>query len=159
MGIFVGAKKYMGKHKKLDRYCKSVGLNFTTPKEAKEGKYIDRKCPFTSSVNIRGRILKGMVISCKMQRTVVLRRNYLHYIKKYKRFEKRHSNLVAPCAPCFEPKEATSSRPDSAGRSPRPCGSTCSSARRTRSSGSRASSSACSRHARGARGSRANHAR
>merc|ERR1711966_244018 len=90
---------------KLDRYCKSVGLSFPTPKEAKEGKYIDRKCPFTSSVNIRGRILKGMVISCKVQRTVVLRRNYLHYIKKYKRFEKRHSNLVAHCAPCFEPKE------------------------------------------------------
>merc|ERR1711918_196655 len=68
-------------------------------------KYIGKKCPFTSSVNIRGRILKGMVISTKMQRTVVLRRNYLHYIKKYKRFEKRHSNLVAHCSPAFEPKE------------------------------------------------------
>ena len=36
-----------------------------------------------------------------MSRTVVLRRNYLHFIKKYKRFEKRHSNCVAHCSPCF----------------------------------------------------------
>jgi len=35
----------------------------------------------------------------------LLRRNYLHYIKKYKRFAKRHTNLVAHCSPAFEPKE------------------------------------------------------
>merc|ERR1711964_261711 len=104
--VFIGAKKYIGKNRKLDRYHKSVGLGFGVPKEAKEGKYVDKKCPFTSKVNIRGRILKGMVISAgKMQRTVVLRRNYLHFIKKYKRFEKRHTNLVCHCSPCFEPKE------------------------------------------------------
>merc|ERR1712216_725690 len=75
-------------------------------KEAKEGKYIDKKCPFTSKVNIRGRILKGMCISAgKMARTVVVRRNYLHFIKKYKRFEKRHNNVSVHCSPCFEPKE------------------------------------------------------
>ena len=104
--IFVGAKKYIGKNRKLDRYVKGVGLGFSIPKEAKEGKYIDKKCPFTSKVNIRGRILKGMCISAgKMQRTVVVRRNYLHFIKKYKRFEKRHNNVSVHCAPCFEPKE------------------------------------------------------
>jgi small subunit ribosomal protein S11e len=31
---------------------------FKTPKEAIEGNYIDKKCPFTSDVSIRGRILK-----------------------------------------------------------------------------------------------------
>ena len=105
--IFVGAKKYIGKNnKKVDRYIRSVGLGFSIPKTAKESKYVDKKCPFTSRVNIRGRILKGMLISAgKMQRTVVLRRNYLHFIKKYKRFEKRHNNVVAHCSPCFEPKE------------------------------------------------------
>merc|ERR1711900_71454 len=105
--VFVGAKKYLGgKNKKLARYSKSVGLGFPIPKEAKEGKYVDKKCPFTSRVNIRGRILKGMCISAgKMHRTVVLRRNYLHFIKKYKRFEKRHTNIVCHCSPCFEPKE------------------------------------------------------
>merc|ERR1711964_855724 len=95
-----------GKNRKLERYSKSVGPGYAIPKEAREGKYVDKKCPFTSRVNIRGRILKGMVISAgKMARTVVIRRNYLHFIKKYKRSEKRHSNLSAHCSPCFEPTE------------------------------------------------------
>lgn len=41
------------------RYYHSVGLGFRTPKEAIEGTYVDKKCPFTSNVSIRGRILKG----------------------------------------------------------------------------------------------------
>lgn len=35
---------------------------------------------------IRGRILAGKVKSTKMNRTIVVRRDYLHYIKKYQRW-------------------------------------------------------------------------
>lgn len=35
-----------------------VGLGFATPRLAKEGTYIDKKCPFTGNVSIRGRIIK-----------------------------------------------------------------------------------------------------
>merc|ERR1712085_100275 len=103
--VFLGAKRLLGKktNKKAVRYYKNVGLSFSTPKEAKEGNYVDKKCPFTGNVSIRGKILKGMVISTKMKRTIIIRRNYLHYIKKFQRFEKRHSNLAAHCSPCFEP--------------------------------------------------------
>merc|ERR1712142_738989 len=69
---------------------KNVGLGFKTPNEAKDGVYIDKKCPFTGLVQIRGRILTGVVQKMKMQRTIVVRRDYLHFIRKYKRFEKRH---------------------------------------------------------------------
>nr|ACI68815.1 40S ribosomal protein S11 [Salmo salar] len=74
---------------KLPRYHKSVGLGFKTPREAIDGTYIDKKCPFTGNVSIRGRILSGVVTKMKMQRTIVIRRDYLHYIRKYNRFEKR----------------------------------------------------------------------
>merc|ERR1712183_796162 len=57
------------------------------------------------NVSIRGKILKGMVISTKMKNTIVLRRGYLHYIKKYNRFEKRHSTLHVHCSPAFDVKE------------------------------------------------------
>merc|ERR1739847_170305 len=78
---------------KLPRYHKNVWLGFKTPREAIEGTYIDKKCPFTGNVSIRGRILTGFIKSTKMYRTVVVRREYFHYVKKYRRYEKRHSNM------------------------------------------------------------------
>uniref|UniRef100_A0A8C6QJK0 40S ribosomal protein S11-like n=1 Tax=Nannospalax galili TaxID=1026970 RepID=A0A8C6QJK0_NANGA len=84
---------------KLPRY-KNIGLGFQTPKEAIEGTYIDKKCPFTGNVSIRGRILSGVVTKMKMQRTIVVRRDYLHYIRKYNRFKKRHKNTSVHLSPC-----------------------------------------------------------
>uniref|UniRef100_A0A8C2UH76 Small ribosomal subunit protein uS17 n=1 Tax=Chinchilla lanigera TaxID=34839 RepID=A0A8C2UH76_CHILA len=76
---------------KLPRHCRNICLGFKTPKEATEGTYIDKKCPFT------GRILSGVVTKMKMRRTVVVHRDirgdYLHYIHKYNSPEKRHKNL------------------------------------------------------------------
>ncbi|TOF80302.1 30S ribosomal protein S17, partial [Vibrio parahaemolyticus] len=75
------------------RHIRKVGLGFKTPREAIEGTYIDKKCPFTGNVSIRGRILTGIVQKMKMHRTITIRRDYLHYVKKYNRFEKRHRNM------------------------------------------------------------------
>ncbi|CAJ1008432.1 putative RibosomalS17 N-terminal/Ribosomal protein S17 [Leishmania naiffi] len=87
------------------RYAKKIGLGFKTPAKALNGKYIDRKCPFTSNVVIRGRILRGIVHSTKMHRTIIIRRNYLHFIKKYQRYQKRHKSLAVHCSPAFDPKQ------------------------------------------------------
>ena len=84
------------------RYFKKVGLGFVTPSDAIHSTYVDKKCPFTGDVSIRGRILRGMVISTKMNRTIVVRRDYLHYIRKYNRYEKRHTNVHAHCSPAFK---------------------------------------------------------
>lgn len=102
--VFVARTKAVRKGRGL-RWVKSVGLGFKTPKAALTGTYIDKKCPFVGNVSIRGRILKGVVISTKMDRTIVIRRDYLHYIKKYRRYEKRHSTLSAHCSPAFRVKE------------------------------------------------------
>ena len=100
--MFLNSKKLLAKKtSKGVRYFKNVGLGFKTPKEASEGVYIDKKCPFTSNVSIRGKILKGMVVSTKMSRTIIVRRDYLHYVKKYNRFEKRHRNIPVHLSPCF----------------------------------------------------------
>merc|ERR1712198_677375 len=101
--IFQNKKRVAGKvvKGKEQRFVKSVGLGFKTPRYAIEGTYIDKKCPFTGNVSIRGRILTGLVQSMKMKRTIVIRRDYLHFIKKYQRYEKRHKNLAAHMSPCF----------------------------------------------------------
>merc|ERR1711865_1220073 len=107
MGIFIGKKRVIGKPKrgKGFRFYKSVGLGFKTPRTAIEGTYIDKKCPFTGNVSIRGRVLTGTVRSTKMKNSLVMRIDYLHYIKKYQRYEKRHTNISAHCSPCFRVKE------------------------------------------------------
>ncbi|TWU75263.1 hypothetical protein ED733_006028 [Metarhizium rileyi] len=97
------------------RWYKDVGLGFRTPKTAIEGSYIvrlftdypftDKKCPFTGLVSIRGRILTGTVVSTKMHRTLIIRREYLHFIPKYSRYEKRHKNLAAHVSPAFRVEE------------------------------------------------------
>merc|ERR1711909_171742 len=98
----MGRKKLPGVKKvSLKRYIRNVGLGFKMPVEAREGNYIDKKCPFTGKVSIRGRILTGIITKLKMNRTAVIRRDYLHYIKKYNRFEKRHKNISVHLSPCF----------------------------------------------------------
>ncbi|KAI1241404.1 40S ribosomal protein S11, partial [Lamprotornis superbus] len=92
--IFQNKKRVLlgeGGKEKLPRYYRN----------AIEGTYIDKKCPFTGNVSIRGRILSGVVTKMKMQRTIVIRRDYLHYIRKYNRFEKRHKNMSVHLSPCF----------------------------------------------------------
>ena len=100
------------------RFFCNPGLGFKIPNEAKSGSYVDKKCPFTGKVinkyfvkasllitidqvSIRGRILTGVITKMKMNRTVVVRRDYLHYVKKYNRFEKRHKNMSVHLSPCF----------------------------------------------------------
>ena len=56
-------------------------------------------------MNIRGRILKALVISTKMQRTIIVRRDYLHYVAKYNRYEKKHTNIPVHISPAFSVKE------------------------------------------------------
>ncbi|KAF8198969.1 40S ribosomal protein S11 [Pholiota molesta] len=94
-----GGKKVTTKEK---RWYKDVGLGFKTPAEAINGTYIDKKCPFTGDISIRGRILTGRVVSTKMNRTIIIRRDYLHYIPKYRTpLRKTHKNLAAHSSPAF----------------------------------------------------------
>ena len=84
------------------RYFKNVGLGFKTPKNAINGKYIDKKCPFTGNVSIRGRIIRAQVATYKMKNSLIIRRNYLHWVQKYQRYMKRHKNFAAHVSPCFD---------------------------------------------------------
>ncbi|EKX49931.1 small subunit ribosomal protein S11e, cytoplasmic [Guillardia theta CCMP2712] len=101
--VFQNKKEFLGKAgRKAARFVKSVGLGFKTPLEAKDGVYIDKKCPWVGNVSIRGKLLRGVVVSNKMKRTIVIRRDYMHYIKKYNRYEKRHKNVPAHVSPAFK---------------------------------------------------------
>ena len=65
----------------------------------------DIDCPFHGTLPVRGRGLDGVVISAKMDKTAVIRRDYLHYVPKFKRYERRHSHIPAHNPPCLKAKE------------------------------------------------------
>ena len=102
-GVFLGDRRRIAtkKVKGRRRFVREVGLGFKTPREARDGNYVDKKCPFSGDVSIRGRVLTGVVKTNKMKRTVIVRRDYIHLVKKYNRYEKRHSNTPAHLSPCF----------------------------------------------------------
>ncbi len=65
----------------------------------------DNKCPFHGKLPVRTKVLEGKVVSAKMQRTVIVQKDYLHYIPKYMRFERRRSRISAHNPPCISAKE------------------------------------------------------
>jgi small subunit ribosomal protein S17 len=78
-----------------------MALSFKKPKKTCK----DRNCPFHGTLSIRGHTLEGTVISGKMEKTVVVRRDYLKYVPKFKRYERRHSHISAHNPPCVNAKE------------------------------------------------------
>jgi len=65
----------------------------------------DPNCPFHGDLSIRGRSLDGLVVSAKMDKTAIIRRDYLHYVPKFKRYERRKSHIPAHNPPCLNAKE------------------------------------------------------
>lgn len=84
------------------RFHKEVGMGITVPLTAINATYVDKKCPFTGDINIRGRIFKGKVVKMKTEKTIVIRIDYLHYDTKYKRFARRNSKINVHMSPCFK---------------------------------------------------------
>jgi small subunit ribosomal protein S17 len=65
----------------------------------------DRNCPFHGELPVRGRIFEGVVVSAKMERTVIVRRDYIHYVPKFMRYERRRSRIPSHNPPCMNLKE------------------------------------------------------
>ena len=78
----------------------NIGLDVEPPK----GTCTDKYCPFHGELPVRGAVLNGTVVSTKMQGTVAIEKEYLKYVPKYERYEKRTSRYLAHSPPCIEAK-------------------------------------------------------
>jgi small subunit ribosomal protein S17 len=76
----------------------NIGLDVKTPKKPCD----DRNCPFHGHLSVRRKFLDGKVVSAKMTKTVTVERDFLEYVKKYTRYEKRRSRIMAHSPPCLE---------------------------------------------------------
>jgi small subunit ribosomal protein S17 len=76
-------------------------MAFKKPKKTCE----DSNCPFHGTLAIRGRVLDGVVLSSKMDKTVIVERKYLQFSPKFVRYERRHSHIPSHNPPCLDVKE------------------------------------------------------
>ncbi|MEM0372930.1 MAG: 30S ribosomal protein S17 [archaeon] len=64
----------------------------------------DVNCPKHGTLKVRGSIIEGVVVSDKPKNTVIVQREYLTYIPKYERYERRKTKINAHKPPCMEVK-------------------------------------------------------
>ncbi|MEZ0393976.1 MAG: 30S ribosomal protein S17 [Desulfurococcaceae archaeon] len=65
----------------------------------------DPKCPWHGHLKVRGVVLRGIVKSAKAHKMVVVRHEYLHYVPKFRRYERRHKHIHAYLPPCIKVQE------------------------------------------------------
>jgi len=90
-----------GQEAKRKVWVKDPGLGFPIPKRVCN----DKNCPYHGTIRIRGILLEGVIIKKRMERTGVLLREYLHYDKKYRRYERRRSKISVHIPPCIDVQE------------------------------------------------------
>ena len=78
-----------------------MSFNYKKPKKTCE----DKNCPFHGTLPVRGRVLDGVVRSSKMDKTVIVEREYLQFSTKFVRYEKRHGHVPSHNPPCIDAKE------------------------------------------------------
>jgi len=65
----------------------------------------DRNCPEHGELSTRGAVLDGLVVSDKMQGTVIVERERLVKVKKYDRYSRRTSRIPAHNPPCVNARQ------------------------------------------------------
>ena len=83
--------------KNMKKKTRDIGYDVKPPEKICE----DPNCPFHGTLPVRGKILEGIVKSTKMPKTVIVERDYLHYIPKYERYERRHRSIPAHKPDCI----------------------------------------------------------
>lgn len=80
---------------------RNIGIPGVNPPKNKEP-CNDSNCPFHGTTKIRGRILKGVVVNKNSKNTVIIRRDYVQFIKKYQRYERRNVRLACHLPECLD---------------------------------------------------------
>ncbi|RMG37587.1 MAG: 30S ribosomal protein S17 [Methanobacteriota archaeon] len=82
---------------------RNIGINVKVPDKRCDP--VDPNCPFHGTIRLRGRIFEGQVVSTRMNKTAVIRRDYLYLVKKYDRYERRKGVISAHVPDCLDIKE------------------------------------------------------
>jgi len=78
-----------------------IGVKVKAPKESCN----DVKCPWHGKLPVRGRVFVGHVIRAKSKKSITVAWDYLSYVPKYERYERRRSKVFAYNPECINAKE------------------------------------------------------
>ena len=78
-----------------------MSLTFKKPKKSCS----DKNCPFHGTLSVRGRVFENVVTTSKMDKTVIVEREYLQFSPKFVRYEKRSGHIPSHNPPCINAKE------------------------------------------------------
>jgi small subunit ribosomal protein S17 len=76
----------------------NIGVAAKAPTKSCE----DDECPWHGSLPVRGRIMEGYIQTARMNKTAIVRRDYLHLVSKYNRYERRHGKVSARLPTCID---------------------------------------------------------
>ncbi len=78
----------------------TIGFSSNPPKDVCK----DKRCPWHGNLSVRGRLFSGKVVSDRAQNTAVIEISYNQYSKKYERYERRTTRIVAHNPECIDAK-------------------------------------------------------
>jgi len=79
----------------------NIGIKVKPP----EKKCEDKNCPFHGNLRVRGRIFEGVIVSDKPKKTAVVQWEYLYYVPKYERYEKRKTKISVHNPSCINARK------------------------------------------------------
>ncbi|KYC44910.1 MAG: 30S ribosomal protein S17P [Candidatus Methanofastidiosum methylothiophilum] len=77
-----------------------LGIDVKEPKKSCN----NEKCPFHGTLPVRGKLMEGKIVSDKMNKTVVVKKEFMAKLDKYERFEKRSTKVSAHIPDCINAK-------------------------------------------------------
>ncbi|MFX0003338.1 MAG: 30S ribosomal protein S17 [Candidatus Hodarchaeota archaeon] len=80
---------------------RNIGIPGVLPPKSKAEDCKDQSCPFHGTTRIRGKITEGVVVSKKSKNTIIIRRDYVQFVKKYQRYERRNTKLACHLPDCL----------------------------------------------------------
>jgi len=85
----------------VEKMSRNIGIPGVTPPKVKAEECNDEFCPFHGTTRIRGKLTQGVVVSKKSKNTVIIRRDYVQFIRKYQRYERRNIRLACHLPECL----------------------------------------------------------
>lgn len=76
---------------------KNIGIDVVPPKETCD----DVKCPFHGTLNVKGRTIKGFIVSRDLHKSATLETEKIYKVRKYERYLKKRMKIRVHNPPCI----------------------------------------------------------